>query len=330
MLHKEKMNKAFDFKQIALDVIKIERKAIEQMPQRIDDHFEKICELILNSKNRIVVLGMGKSGHIAKKIAATLASTGTPAFFVHPAEACHGDLGMISANDTVLAISYSGETEEIINLLPLIKLLNIPLIAITGNPSSSLGKAAQYVMNVSVDEEACPLGLAPTASTTATLVMGDALAISLLRARGFSATDFARFHPGGSLGKRLLMQVADLMHQGNDMPNVEPTSSVANALVEITQKRLGMTTVTNNDNQLLGVFTDGDLRRTLDHGHDIHETEIQQVMAKNCATVTASMLAVEALNIMRSKKITSLPVVDENKIPVGVIHMHDLLRAGVV
>lgn len=301
------------------------------MLERIDSHFQEACELILNCKGRAVIIGMGKSGHIAKKIAATLASTGTPAFFVHPGEACHGDLGMITTEDVVIAISYSGKTEEVLNLLPLLKLLKIPLITLTGNPESTLSQAAQHNINVQVNQEACPLGLAPTASTTATLAMGDAIAISLLKARGFSANDFARFHPGGALGKRLLMRVADIMHADNDVPRVAPDCSIADALIEMTQKRLGMTTVVDQKNQtLLGIYTDGDLRRTLDAGHDIHNTRIDSMMTQHCSTVTASMLAADTLGIMRAKEITVLPVINENNFPVGMIHMHDLLRAGVL
>lgn len=320
-----------DFCKIGRDVIAIEQKAIDSLQKHINQTFSEVCKTILNSKGHVIVIGMGKSGHIGRKIAATFASTGTPSFFVHPAEACHGDLGMISPEDVVIAISYSGETEELLNLLPLIRHLKIPLIALTGNTRSSLGKAANYTLNVGVTKEACPLGLAPTASTTATLVMGDALAITLLRARGFDADDFARFHPSGSLGKRLLMRTTDLMHANQDVPKVSPSTSIAKALVEITKKRLGMTTIVDpKDDTLLGVFTDGDLRRTLDKGHDIHTTEITTVMTKNCLTITPSMLASEALTIMQNKKITSLPVIDQTNKPVGVLHMHDLLKAGVI
>lgn len=320
-----------DFCKIGRDVVAIEQKAINLLQNHINQNFAAVCEAILNSKGHVIVIGMGKSGHIGRKIAATFASTGTPSFFVHPAEACHGDLGMISSEDVVLAISYSGETEELLNLMPLIRHLKIPLIALTGNTESNLGRAANYALNVGVTKEACPLGLAPTASTTATLVMGDALAITLLRARGFDADDFARFHPSGSLGKRLLMRTIDLMHENEDVPKVSPNTSIAKALVEITKKRLGMTTIVDSANDtLLGVFTDGDLRRTLDKGHDIHTTEIAAVMTKGCLTITPSMLASEALKIMQNKKITSLPVIDQANKPVGVLHMHDLLKAGVI
>ncbi len=320
-----------DFCKIGQEVVDIEQKAIASLQNRIDSTFSKICDLILNTNGHVIVIGMGKSGHIGRKIAATFASTGTPSFFVHPAEACHGDLGMVSPGDIVLAISYSGETEELLNLLPLIQHQKTPLIVMTGNRKSSLTKAAKYTLDISVSKEACPLGLAPTSSTTATLILGDALAITLLRARGFGINDFARFHPSGSLGKRLLMRVADLMHSGQDMPTVMPNTSIAKTLIEITQKRLGMTTVVDpEDHTLLGIFTDGDLRRMLDKGYDIHQTPISTVMTENCLSITSSVLAVEALNIMRSKKITSLPVINEENKPVGVLHMHDLLKAGVI
>ena len=318
------------FDQFAREVISIEQNAIMALHNRIDFNFQHACELLLNCKGNAVIIGMGKSGHIARKIAATMASTGTKAFFVHPAEACHGDSGMIGAQDVVLAISYSGETEEVINLLPLIRHLKTPLIALTGNPNSTLSQAAQSNLNVRVEQEACPLGLAPTASTTATLVMGDAIAISLLKARGFNATDFARFHPSGALGKRLLMSVGDIMHAGADIPSVAPNCTIARALVEITKKRLGMTVVVDVQGVLLGIYTDGDLRRTLDQNHDIHNTPIEKVMTKKCTTVIASMLATDALTIMRGKAIPSLPVVDNHNVPVGIVHMHDLLRAGVI
>ncbi|OGO93087.1 MAG: D-arabinose 5-phosphate isomerase [Coxiella sp. RIFCSPHIGHO2_12_FULL_44_14] len=324
------MIKSIDFCQVGHEVIHIEHNAIGLLFERIDANFQTACELMLNCTGRIVVMGMGKSGHIAKKIAATLASTGTPAFFVHPAEACHGDLGMITSQDVVLTISYSGETEEILYLLPLIRLFRIPLIAMTGNPTSRLGQAAFCHLNVSVNQEACPLGLAPTASTTATLVMGDALAISLLRARGFNHHDFARFHPSGSLGRRLLMSAADIMHKNEQVPQVTKYCPIVKALLEMTQKRLGMTTVVDENNQLIGVFTDGDLRRALDKGFDIHQTPIVEAMTHNCTTITPSLLAVDALTMMRTQKITALPVIDEARHPIGVVHMHDLLQAGVV
>jgi arabinose-5-phosphate isomerase len=273
---------------------------------------------------------MGKSGHIAGKIAATLASTGTPAFFVHPGEASHGDLGMITTADVVLALSNSGETGEIVTILPLIKRLKVPLITMTGNPQSTLSRAATANINVSVEKEACPLGLAPTASTTAALAMGDALAIALLETRGFTREDFARSHPGGALGRRLLLLIDDLMHTGTTMPRVNTDTLLSDALVEMTRKGLGMTIVVNGDGKLAGVFTDGDLRRAIDHRIDVHIAQMHEVMTANCKTVRPGMLAAEALQIMDSTKINALPVVNELDEPVGALNMHDLLRAGVV
>ncbi|WP_267256581.1 KpsF/GutQ family sugar-phosphate isomerase [Coxiella endosymbiont of Ornithodoros maritimus] len=311
-------------------VIATELRAIQSLHARIDEKFITACNTLFNCKGRVVVLGVGKSGHIAKKIAATLASTGTPSFYVHPSEASHGDMGMVTPQDVALAISYSGETQEIINLLPTLKRLGVALIALTGKMQSTLARIADTVIDVSVEQEACPLGLAPTSSTTAMLVMGDALAIALLEARGFTADDFARVHPGGSLGRRLLLHIADLMHPKDKMPIVKPDCLLDEALVEITKKSLGMTTVVSDSGQLLGVFTDGDLRRTLDKGYDIHRTPIEKVMTKNSITVPPKLLAAEALKMMQQNKITSLVVVDTDASPVGVIHMHDLLRAGVI
>ena len=312
-------------------VIATELQAVQSLYTRIDKKFVAACNTLFNCEGRVVVLGVGKSGHIAKKIAATLASTGTPSFYVHPSEASHGDMGMITIQDVVLAISYSGETPEIINILPTIKRLNIHLVALTGKMHSTLARIANPAIDVSVEQEACPLGLAPTASTTATLVMGDAIAIALLEVRGFTADDFARIHPGGSLGRRLLFHVDDLMHPKEQIPIVNPDCLLDEALVEITQKSLGMTTVVSKESgQLLGVFTDGDLRRTLDRGYDIHRTFIKEVMTKNGITASPKLLAVEALKLMQENKITSLVVIDINTCPLGVIHMHDLLRAGVV
>lgn len=310
-------------------VIDIELEAIHQLKPRIDHHFAQACEIILSCKGRIVVLGMGKSGHIAKKIAATLASTGTPAFFVHPGEASHGDMGMITAEDVIIAISYSGETSELLNILPLIKRLGISLITFCGKKTSSLGKTSTVYLDVSVPQEACPLGLAPTASTTATLVMGDALAIALLEARGFTVEDFALFHPGGSLGKRLLLLVSDLMHTGDTIPIVPIDCSLSNALIEMTRKRLGMTSVVHPDGSLAGIYTDGDLRRTFSADEDMRNIPIAKVMTTNCKTIQSTALAVDALGIMEKYKITVLIVTDEQKHPIGVIHIHDLLRAGV-
>jgi arabinose-5-phosphate isomerase len=311
-------------------VIDTEVSAILALRDRIDQRFATACLHLLDCTGRIIVLGMGKSGHIARKIAATFASTGTPAFFVHPAEAKHGDMGMITANDVVLALSNSGETEEILTLLPFIKRLNIPLITLTGNPNSTLAKTATVNIDVSVEKEACPLGLAPTASTTATLVMGDALAVSLLEKRGFTAEDFALSHPGGALGRRLLLRVDEIMHKDAALPKISSDTLLKNALVEMTQKKLGVTTVVNQDDQLEGIFTDGDIRRAFDSQADIHTTAIHKVMTKNPKVISPRMLAAEALRIMEDFKITCLVVVNELKNPVGVVHLHDILRAGVM
>jgi len=317
-------------KTLGLAVIHTEAQAISELANRIDDTFVQACQFMLQCAGRIVVIGMGKSGHIGNKIAATLASTGSPAFFVHPGEASHGDLGMIIAKDVVLALSNSGETEEILVILPLIKRLEVPLITLTGNPTSTLAKAAAVNIDVSVAKEACPLGLAPTASTTAALVMGDALAIALLEAKGFSADDFARSHPKGRLGRRLLLLTRDIMHTGEAMPMVSSIATVRDALVEMTRKGFGMTTIVTHDFQVIGIFTDGDLRRTLDKQIDIHSTIITAVMTKHCKTIGADCLAVEALTLMQLNKITTLLVVDAQQTLIGVLHMHDLLRAGVV
>ncbi|KGP64022.1 D-arabinose 5-phosphate isomerase [Legionella norrlandica] len=318
------------FIRLALDVIEAEAGAVSALSNKINEAFVHCCELILACKGRIVVIGMGKSGHIGAKIAATLASTGTPAFFVHPAEACHGDLGMITKSDLVLAISNSGNTQEIVTLLPLIKYLNIPLITLTGNPNSTLAKNATVNIDVSVTQEACPLGLAPTTSTTVALVMGDALAVALLDARGFTAEDFARAHPGGNLGKRLLLKVDDIWHTGDQLPQVQESTTISDALIEVTQKRLGMTTIVNQTGMLQGVFTDGDIRRALNKGYDVHNTLISEVMTRNCRTISKETLAVEALQLMEDFSITSLIIIDENKKPLGVVSLHDILKAGVV
>lgn len=316
---------------LALAVIETEARAIEKLEVEIrKPSFVEACKLMLACKGRVVVTGMGKSGHIAGKIAATLASTGTPAFFVHPGEASHGDLGMITAADVVLALSNSGETGEIVTILPLIKRLKVPLIAMTGNPQSTLSKASTANLNVSVEKEACPLGLAPTASTTAALAMGDALAVALLETRGFTREDFARSHPGGALGRRLLLLIDDLMHTGEAMPCVQTDTLLSDALVEMTRKGLGMTIALDADGKLAGVFTDGDLRRAIDHRVDVHSARIRDVMTANCKTVRPGMLAAEALEIMDTTKINALPVVNERNEPVGALNMHDLLRAGVV
>lgn len=310
--------------------IALEAASIEALASRIDSSFIAACELMLACQGRIVVTGMGKSGHIGNKIAATLASTGTPAFFVHPGEASHGDMGMITSKDVVLALSNSGTTSEILTILPLIKRMNAALISMTGAPSSILAQNADVHLDVSVAEEACPHGLAPTSSTTAALAMGDALAIAMLEARGFSAEDFAISHPGGTLGRRLLLKVEDIMHSGEQVPSVTATTSLSEALLVITEKKLGMTAIVDKDNQLLGIFTDGDLRRTLDNGVDINKALISEVMTSHCKTIHANVLAAEALAIMEEDKINALVVTDNNNHPVGALNMHDLLRAGVI
>ncbi|WP_199609763.1 KpsF/GutQ family sugar-phosphate isomerase [Flocculibacter collagenilyticus] len=314
----------------AKKVIEIEKKAIENIAKYIDADFVQACECMLACQGRIIVIGMGKSGHIGNKIAATLASTGTPAFSVHPGEASHGDLGMITQQDVILAISNSGETQEVLTITPVIKRIGATLIAMTGAPQSSLAKLSDIHLCIKVEQEACPLGLAPTASTTATLVMGDALAVSLLEARGFTENDFALSHPGGSLGKRLLLRLSDVMHQGMQVPLVKSTATVKEALMEITQKGLGMTGVLDKTGELIGLFTDGDLRRILDQKVDFHNTLIGDVMTQGCVTAQPSMLAAEALKLMQDKKINGLMIVDANNKPVGAMNMHDLLNAGVI
>lgn len=316
---------------LAQAVLETEAEAILALKPLIDAAFITACEHMLHCQGRIVVTGMGKSGHIGDKIAATLASTGTPAFFVHPGEASHGDLGMITPKDVVLALSNSGETEEILTILPIIKRLNVPLITLTGNPDSRLARAASANIDVSVEKEACPLGLAPTASTTAALAMGDALAVALLESRGFTEEDFARSHPAGSLGRRLLLRIEDLMHSGDAVPKVSDAASLSEALLEMSRKGLGMTTVVSQGDHLVGIFTDGDLRRLLDHGEiTIHTIKVADVMHRNCITVDAHQLAAEALRIMDEKRINALPVVDADNRIIGALNMHDLLRAGVV
>lgn len=314
----------------ALRTIRLELSAVDHLQARVDEHFVRACELILACRGRVVVVGMGKSGHIGNKIAATLASTGTAAFFVHPAEASHGDMGMITRDDVVLALSNSGTTSEIVTLLPLIKRLGITLISMTGNPDSVLAKAAAANLDARVEQEACPLNLAPTSSTTAALVLGDALAIALLEARGFTAEDFAFSHPGGALGRRLLLKVENVMHVGERLPKVVRGTSLRDALLEMTRKGLGMTVVTEADGRLAGVFTDGDLRRTLDRGLDVRQARIDEVMTARGKTATADMLAAEALKIMEDHKISALVVIDADDHPVGALNMHDLLRAGVM
>ena len=317
-------------KNLARSVIETEATAVASLTSRIDDTFVTACQIILDCLGRIVVLGMGKSGHIAGKIAATLASTGTPAFFVHAAEASHGDLGMITSDDVVLVLSNSGETDEVRQILPLLKRLGVRIIAMTGKPSSSLASHADVHINVAVDGEACPLGLAPTSSTTASLVMGDALAISLLESRGFTAEDFARSHPAGQLGKRLLLEIQDIMHTGDKMPIVSEAASLSEAIVEMTKKRLGMVAITDKALRVQGVFTDGDLRRTFERSFDPHQTDVCEVMTLNSKTISAQALAVEAVKMMQQYKVQGLLVVDDNSRLQGVLNFNDLLQAGVV
>ena len=317
-------------KELARAVIDTEAKAVTNLISRIDDAFVSACQLILNCKGRVVVLGMGKSGHIAGKIAATFASTGTPAFFVHAAEASHGDLGMITGEDVVLVLSNSGETDEVRQILPLLKRLGATVIAMTGSPVSTLASHADVHINVGVHAEACPLGLAPTSSTTAALVMGDALAVSLLESRGFTAEDFARSHPGGKLGKRLLLHIQDIMHSGDEIPRVSADSSLSEAIVEMTKKRLGMVAIIDTDMSVQGVFTDGDLRRTLAHTIDPHKTTVGEVMTRGGKTIQSGALAVEAVKIMQEFKIQGLLVVDDDSRLQGVLNFNDLLQAGVI
>ena len=308
----------------------METQAVNDLHDRVDGSFVIACETLLACEGRVIVTGMGKSGHIGNKIAATLASTGTPAFFVHPGEASHGDLGMITKNDVVLALSNSGNTAEVITLLPLIKRLGIPLVSMTGDTNSALAQAAVANLDVGIAEEACPLNLAPTTSTTVTLVMGDALAIALLESRGFSAEDFAFSHPGGALGRKLLLRVSDIMHADNEVPRVTPETPLHNALLEMTEKGFGMTTITNTQGELLGVFTDGDLRRIIDSKADLSSVNMSQVMTENPKTVNHDMLVAEALTIMEKASITAVVVEDASNHPIGVLHMHDILRAGVI
>jgi arabinose-5-phosphate isomerase len=311
-------------------VIAIERDAMNTLATNIDERFVGACQHLLQCKGKVVVTGMGKSGHVGHKIAATFASTGTPSFFMHPAEANHGDLGMLSGNDLLLAISHSGETSEVLNLLPVIKRLDVPVIAMTGNASSSLASQSDVVLDISVEKEACSLGLAPTTSTTVTLVLGDALAVSLLEARGFTADDFAMSHPGGSLGRKLLLKVSDIMTTSEHIPLVNSNASISSALMEVSSKGLGFTGVIDEQSRLVGIFTDGDLRRVLDQRVDLHATAISEVMTQGGITVHSGQLAVDALNIMEEKRISSLIAVNEKSIPIGAFNMHMLLRAGVV
>ncbi len=313
-------------------VLQIEAEAVLALQSRIDDTFVQAVEMLLACQGKVVVTGMGKSGLICQKIAATMASTGTPTFFLHPAEGIHGDLGMLSKGDVVIAVSFSGETEEVNRILPVIKRMGLPLIAMSGNPHSTLGIAGDVHLDISVAEEACPLGLAPTASTTATLAMGDALAVALLDARGFKAEDFALFHPGGALGKRLLLRVEDLMHVGDEIPLVAPETLLRDALFEITSKQLGVTGIVDAQNSLLGVFTDGDLRRIMQQGLECLQQPIQQVMSTEPKRILRKNLAAKALQIMETHSITSLFVFadEQGTVPVGIVHLHDLLKSGVV
>jgi len=324
------MSQSSDLIQSAQRTIRLELEAVQGLLPHIDADFVRACEMILASKGRVVVVGMGKSGHIGNKIAATLASTGTTAFFVHPAEASHGDMGMITRDDVILALSNSGSTNEIVTLLPLIKRLGIQLISLTGNPDSPLAKAADVNLNVHVEHEACPLNLAPTSSTTAALVMGDALAVALLEARGFTAEDFAFSHPGGALGRRLLLKVDDVMHAGQELPQVQRGTLLKDALMEMTRKGLGMTAIVDDQQRVLGIYTDGDLRRALDHALDVKSVRMRDVMTAGPKTITPKVLAAEAVHMMEKFRITQLLVVDERNVLVGALNVHDLLRAGVM
>lgn len=318
-----------EFLDWGLSVIDIEATAVSNLKNSINQDFINSCNVLLGCKGKVIVTGMGKSGHIGKKIAATLASTGTPAFFLHPGEALHGDLGMISKNDVIIALSNSGESSEILNIIPMIKRLNIPLISITGNSNSSIAKNSDYHLDIRIEKEACSLGLAPTASTTATLVLGDALAISLLNARGFTEDDFARSHPAGKLGRKLLIKISDIMHSDENIPKVHENSTIANALIEMTKKRLGMTTIINDDSNMVGIFTDGDLRRIIDKGIDIHNTLITEVMTRKFISVPSNMLAAQAVSLMEQHSVLALPVIDDSKL-VGAFNMHDLFQAKII
>lgn len=311
-------------------VLELEAESVAALAGRLGREFTAACHLLLGCRGRIVVTGMGKSGHIASKIAATLASTGSPAFFVHPGEASHGDLGMITRDDVVLALSNSGETAELLTILPLIKRLGVPLVALTGRPGSTLAQAADANLDVSVAKEACPLGLAPTSSTTAALAMGDALAVALLESRGFTSDDFARSHPSGTLGRRLLLRVDDLIHTGSDMPRVAPGTPLPQALMEMTRKGLGMTVIAGDDGVVAGIFTDGDLRRALDRDIDLRQVTVDEVMSRKPRSIAMGALAAEALESMQTNRINALLVLDADGSLSGIVSMHDLLRAGVV
>ena len=329
-LNPQNMPNQIDFQKTALETLSIERHALEVLANEIDDRFSKACEIILQCKGRLVISGMGKSGHIGRKMAATFASTGTPSFFMHPGEAGHGDLGMLVKGDVLIAISYSGKSDEIMMLMPLIKHLEVPLITISRDDKGPMPQNADIALTLGAADEACPLGLAPTSSTTATLVLGDALAVALLEARGFTADDFARSHPAGALGKRLLLHVKHLMHTGTELPKVKPNTPMNKVLYEISDKRLGLTTVVDESDTLLGIFTDGDLRRMIDRqqGFDVN-LAVSEVMTKNPLTISSEARAVEALEKMQEKKINQFVVVDDAHKVIGVISMHDLIEAGV-
>lgn len=319
-----------DYLTVAKRTIKMESEAVALLEQRIGNEFTEACKLIINCSGRVIVTGMGKSGHIGRKIAATFASTGTPAFFVHPGEASHGDIGMITKKDVVLALSNSGTTAEVVTLLPQIKRLGVPLICMTGDQISTLARAAEVHLDVKVNSEACPLGLAPTTSTTVTLVMGDALAIALLEARGFTAEDFAFSHPGGALGQKLLLKVRDIMHSGENLPRVNINQPLKEALLEMSKKGFGMTTVVTDTGKLFGVFTDGDLRRAIDDDKNVKSILLSEVTKSGCKSIHQDALAAEALKIIEDLKITTLVIENSDHEPVGILHLHDILKAGVV
>lgn len=323
------MPESTDYIASALRTVRIEADAVSSLESRLEEGFAKACDLMLNCRGRVIVSGMGKSGHIGRKIAATLASTGTPAFFVHPGEAGHGDLGMITQDDVVIGISYSGTSVELLTLLPVIKRMGTPLIGMTGNNKSPLAKGSDVHLSIEVDTEACPLNLAPTSSTTLTMVLGDCLAIALLEKRGFTAEDFAFSHPSGALGRKLLLKVEDIMHSGSEVPECHPDQPLKEALMVMTEKGLGITLITEEGN-LAGVFTDGDLRRVFDADTDMRSSPIREMMNTNPKTIQHHMLAAQALGYMEDHKITAVVVVDGDQQPIGVLHMHDILRAGVV
>ena len=324
------MSQAIDFQKSALETLRVEQQAIEVLAAQIDERFDAACEILLQCKGRVVITGMGKSGHIGRKMAATFASTGTPSFFMHPGEAGHGDLGMLVRGDVLIAISNSGKSDEIMMLMPLIKHLEVPLITISRDDKGPMPQNADVVLTLGEADEACPLGLAPTSSTTATLVLGDALAVALLEARGFTADDFARSHPAGALGKRLLLHVKHLMHTGDELPKVRPDTPMNKVLYEISDKRLGLTTIVDDNDTLLGIFTDGDLRRMIDQqqGFDVN-LPVSEVMTKSPLTISQEARAVKALEKMHEKKVNQFVVVDDTNKVIGVISMHDLIQAGV-